>query len=375
MEMMKPKRPNRWLFKRIIKNTPLVSIDLIIKNSNGDYLLNFRGNHPAYHKWFFFGGSIKKPEKPRDAFLSIIKREFFSVLKLDFNDAKFTKLAVHQYKEDLTGYVKTNEEGIQYYVLCYEFTKDISDSELQNILVLYEENAKRKTLINKIKTLIGFKVEPDVIGIKWFSEEQLMKDVDVHDNVKLYFKNDPDIIIGTGFIPPSKIEQSSSNSDPYRLQSLLTLYQTQSKSINSYTTVIWAFPIVFIVALGNIYRYFHQSELIMILSIWFSVVMHQAFRKHTYIHEVLKNSLDAIERSIKEESEIMNKVMPNWEPVNSYPKSHIAVRSFLKIFTVLFVILILFTIMLDVNIGQQFHFLIWIRDHILLPLNFSNHKC
>jgi colanic acid biosynthesis protein WcaH len=374
METVNPLRPNRWLFKMIIKNAPLVSIDLIIRNTNGDYLLNRRGNHPAYNNWFFFGGSIKKPEKPRDAFIRIINREFFSGLPIDFIDAKFTKLAVHLYKENLSNYVKTYEQGIQYYVLCYEFTKDLADSELQEILDQYKVAAKKK-LINKLRSFVGLKVEPQVKEIKWFSEAQLMTDLDVHDNVKNYFTDNPSTIIGSAFIPPSnETGQFSLNSAPNHLKNLLTLYQTQSKSINSYTTVIWAFPIIFLVALGNIYIHFNQCDLVMILSIWFSFILNQAFRKHTYIHEALKKSLDDIETSIKQESESVNKVMPNWESVNIHPKSHLAVRKFLNVFTASYILVSLLTIVFNhINIDNDF--INKIREYIIIPLSTSIHRC
>lgn len=34
-------------FKTIITSTPLISIDLVIKNTGGEYLLGLRNNRPA----------------------------------------------------------------------------------------------------------------------------------------------------------------------------------------------------------------------------------------------------------------------------------------------------------------------------------------
>ena len=40
----------------VIKNAPLVSIDIIVKNKDGKILLGFRNNEPAKNTWFIPGG-------------------------------------------------------------------------------------------------------------------------------------------------------------------------------------------------------------------------------------------------------------------------------------------------------------------------------
>jgi colanic acid biosynthesis protein WcaH len=39
-------------FKAVIASTPLISIDLVVKNTKGEYLLGFRNNRPAQGFWF-----------------------------------------------------------------------------------------------------------------------------------------------------------------------------------------------------------------------------------------------------------------------------------------------------------------------------------
>ena len=46
----------------VVKNTPLVSIDLIIEDTEGNILLGYRLNSPAKHTWFVPGGVIRKNE-------------------------------------------------------------------------------------------------------------------------------------------------------------------------------------------------------------------------------------------------------------------------------------------------------------------------
>ena len=51
------------LFSSIIENTPLISIDLVVKNHENKILLGKRINKPAYNSWFVPGGRIYKDEK------------------------------------------------------------------------------------------------------------------------------------------------------------------------------------------------------------------------------------------------------------------------------------------------------------------------
>jgi colanic acid biosynthesis protein WcaH len=45
-------------FKTVIASTPLISIDLVVKNTKGEYLLGYRNNRPAQGFWFVPGGRI-----------------------------------------------------------------------------------------------------------------------------------------------------------------------------------------------------------------------------------------------------------------------------------------------------------------------------
>ncbi|HCB8003312.1 TPA: GDP-sugar hydrolase WbdI, partial [Escherichia coli] len=46
-------------FREIIKLVPLVSIDLLIENENGEYLFGLRNNRPAKNYFFVPGGRIR----------------------------------------------------------------------------------------------------------------------------------------------------------------------------------------------------------------------------------------------------------------------------------------------------------------------------
>lgn len=55
-------RPDDAAFLDIIRHTPLVSIDLIIRNAQDQILLGLRRNRPAQGYWFVPGGRIHKDE-------------------------------------------------------------------------------------------------------------------------------------------------------------------------------------------------------------------------------------------------------------------------------------------------------------------------
>ncbi len=63
------------LFKTIVANTPLISIDFIIRNSEGKALLGQRQNRPAQNFWFVPGGRIFKDESFENAFKRISLEE------------------------------------------------------------------------------------------------------------------------------------------------------------------------------------------------------------------------------------------------------------------------------------------------------------
>lgn len=360
-------RPSTWLFRLIVENSPLVSFDFIIKNQYGEYLLNLRGRHPAYHKWFFFGGSIKKPLTAKEAFNYIINREFFSLLSEAFNPSKIIKIAGHRYKENTYRYVSNIKKGVQYYVFCYEFTPE-QDIDLQQIILEYRK-AHNKKFITRVKNKFGIKTEPEVLDIKWFSKEEINVLPEVHDHIRDYLNNNPDIIIVTSFSgtqSPSEpfINSPSKSTD---LSHLLTLYQVQTRSINNYTTVIWAFPIAFIFALGNILRNFHDNDLVIIVSAVFAFFLLEAFKKHTYIHEAIQNSLVDIEKRIKQESQYIRDLMPDWTFVNTLPKSHVRIRGFIVFFTWFYILICVLTLIFN-HLDKYCGWIGKALDYILRPL-------
>jgi colanic acid biosynthesis protein WcaH len=85
-------------FIEIVRRTPLVSIDLIVRNPQGRILLGLRKNAPARDTWFVPGGIIRKGETLARAFARISEDELGQPLSLD--DATFIGVFEHFYEEN-----------------------------------------------------------------------------------------------------------------------------------------------------------------------------------------------------------------------------------------------------------------------------------
>ncbi|AXO61389.1 GDP-mannose mannosyl hydrolase [Pseudomonas sp. phDV1] len=109
-----------WLdattFGTVIASTPLVSIDLLVKNRKGEYLFGLRKNRPAQGYWFVPGGRIQKNESLDAAFRRLTHEELG--LTLERSAAKFQGVYEHFYKNSIFG----EDISTHYVVLAYEVT-------------------------------------------------------------------------------------------------------------------------------------------------------------------------------------------------------------------------------------------------------------
>ncbi|WP_457744996.1 GDP-mannose mannosyl hydrolase [Sulfurimonas sp.] len=140
-------------FSDVIKNTPLISIDLVVESSDGKVLLGKRINEPAKGFWFVPGGRIFKDESLDAAFERTVKEEIGLDLKRE--DAAFIGVYEHFYDNN----VFDNKFGTHYIVLGHKIVTDEKLS-LNNQHEKYE----------------------------WFEKELVLKNKDVHKYAKDYFK-------------------------------------------------------------------------------------------------------------------------------------------------------------------------------------------
>lgn len=109
-----------WLpdetFKSIIQHTPLISIDLIVRNEQGEVLLGKRINAPAKGYWFVPGGRVRKNETLDEAFIRLVREELGIESGITRADAKFLGVFEHFYGDC----VLAEEVSTHYIVLAYE---------------------------------------------------------------------------------------------------------------------------------------------------------------------------------------------------------------------------------------------------------------
>lgn len=114
------------LFLSVVKNTPLISIDLIIMQ-HGKVLLGKRNNRPAQGYWFVPGGRILKDETIDTAMVRILEKEL-SLGKLLIESkalVEFRGVYQHFYSDCFAGNV---EVSTHYIVLgyCVNIIEDIN---------------------------------------------------------------------------------------------------------------------------------------------------------------------------------------------------------------------------------------------------------
>jgi colanic acid biosynthesis protein WcaH len=102
-------------FLSVIDRTPLVSIDLVMRDFQGRLLLGLRTNEPAKGSWFVPGGRIRKGETLDDAFARITADELGVPLLL--SGASLFGAFTHQYE---TNFISAANVSTHYVVLAYE---------------------------------------------------------------------------------------------------------------------------------------------------------------------------------------------------------------------------------------------------------------
>lgn len=84
-------------FKSIVRDTPLVSLDLVVRNNAGEILLGLRTNKPAQNSWFVPGGRINKNETLDAAFERLTAVELGCALAR--REASFVGVYEHFYAD------------------------------------------------------------------------------------------------------------------------------------------------------------------------------------------------------------------------------------------------------------------------------------
>lgn len=141
-------------FATVVRSTPLISLDLIVENARGEFLLGKRNNRPAQGYWFVPGGRVQKDETLADAFVRLTQAELG--LSLPLSAGAFYGVWQHFYDDNFSG----DDFSTHYVVLGFRLKVD----EQQLALPDSQHNDYR-----------------------WLTPEQLLATDNVHDNSRAYF--------------------------------------------------------------------------------------------------------------------------------------------------------------------------------------------
>jgi colanic acid biosynthesis protein WcaH len=153
---MSPTPLNHADLSAVVRMSPIVSIDLIIRDGKNRVLLGLRNNEPARGFFFVPGGRVWKDERLQDAFARILKDETNCVGT--FGEARFLGVYEHFYASNRFG---EPGYGSHYVALAYEI-------KLTNILKLRSDAQHSEYC--------------------WWDEADLVASCRVHENTKAYFR-------------------------------------------------------------------------------------------------------------------------------------------------------------------------------------------
>ena len=141
-------------FLSVIEATPLVSIDLILRDAQNRVLLGQRSNRPAQGFWFVPGGRIRKNERVAEALQRISRAE----LGAPALDAKLLGAYDHLYPDNFLG-----RPGISTHYVVLGFACALPP---------------------------GTTLQPDLqhSELRWWEVPALLASPEVHENTKLYFR-------------------------------------------------------------------------------------------------------------------------------------------------------------------------------------------
>lgn len=153
---------NKEDFAHVVRSTPLISLDFIIENEFGEFLVGRRNNRPAKGYWFVPGGRVLKGETLEHAFMRLSEEELGQQFVLV--DSQFFGVWQHFYDDNF------------------------SDSCFSTHYVVMGFRLK----INSTATMLPLKQHDTW---RWAKSEALLADEDVHHNTRAYFNPDMQYLV------------------------------------------------------------------------------------------------------------------------------------------------------------------------------------
>ena len=152
--MSDTRRLDRGTFLEIVRNSPLVSVDFVVRDERGRMLVGLRNNEPAKDCWFVPGGRICKDERIVDAQRRVAREE----LGIELDPTAPSLLGVYEHLYD-SNFAGAQGFGTHYVVLAYELRLSEADLDL--------ERSQHR-------------------DYRWLTSDEVRAAPDVHPNTKAY---------------------------------------------------------------------------------------------------------------------------------------------------------------------------------------------
>lgn len=140
-------------FRQVVASTPLVSIDLVVRNTKGELLLGKRLNRPAQGYWFVPGGRVLKDESLDAAFQRLAEVELGC--QLQRKSARLLGVYEHFYDDSVFG----DDPSTHYVALAYCVCTDLDLGQLPT---------------------------PQHGEYRWFSVAEMEHDEQIHEHSRAY---------------------------------------------------------------------------------------------------------------------------------------------------------------------------------------------
>jgi colanic acid biosynthesis protein WcaH len=144
-------------FLDVVRLTPLVAIDLIVRDAEARVLIGHRRNRPARDTWFVPGGRIHKDETLDAAFARIADAEL-GIARLARSTARFEGVFEHHYEDNFAA-----EPGVSTHYIVLAYALQLTSTAPVGQLDQHSEYL-------------------------WLSPAALLARADVHENTKAYFR-------------------------------------------------------------------------------------------------------------------------------------------------------------------------------------------
>ena len=148
-------------YLQVIKNTNIISTDMIVYDKNSRILLGKRKNEPAKGVYFTPGARVWKSETIPMALKRACKFELGVVLENPTLNGVYEHIYDNNFDND--------EFGTHYLNFSYEFKVDDEIKKSINEFVFSDQHSE----------------------ISWMTEDEILQSDEVHENCKAYFKENP----------------------------------------------------------------------------------------------------------------------------------------------------------------------------------------